>query len=114
MPYKDPNNFNALTVALMLVLAAWGGTVNYLTRIKRGTVHMFSFIELLGEMCISCFSGVLVYLIGASYNVPPLLLAAMVGVAGHAGGRTAFYLETVFNSKLDTLTKTIQKNEPKN
>lgn len=111
MPHKDPNNFGLLTIALMTVLAAWGGTVNYLTRIKKGVVETFSFIELLGEMCISCFSGVLVYLIGANYGVPPLLLAAMVGVAGHAGGRTAFYLETVFNSKLDTLTKTVRKDQ---
>src|SRR5690554_4698202 len=99
---------------LMCILAAWGGMVNYLTRIKRGAVAAFSVIELLGEMCISCFSGVLVYLIGVSYEVQPLLLAAMVAVAGHAGGRTAYYLEAVFNSKLDSLTKTIQKNDPKN
>lgn len=108
---KDPNGLNLLSIVLSCVLAGWGGFVNYLTRIKRGAVQCFSFVELLGEMCISCFSGVLVYLIGTNYGVPPLLLAAMVGVAGHAGGRTAFYLETVFNSKLDAMTKSVRKEQ---
>lgn len=96
---------------MMFVLAAWGGLVNYLTRVKRGAVQCFSVVELLGEMCISCFSGLLVYLIGENYGVPPLLLAAMVAVAGHAGGRTVFYLETLFNSRLDAMTKGIRKDQ---
>lgn len=109
MTIKDPNNLNALTIVMMIVLAAWGGLVNYLTRIKRGAVQSFSVVELLGEMCISCFSGMLVYLIGTNYGVPQLLLAAMVGVAGHAGGRTVFYLETVFNARLEAMAKSVRK-----
>lgn len=113
MPHKDPNNISVLAIVLMSCLALWGGTVNYLTRLRKGTVEKFSFIELVGEWCISGFSGILVYLIGANYGVPPLLLAAMVAVAGHAGGRTVFYLETVFHGKLDQLTAVVKKGQDK-
>ena len=110
MPYKDPNNFSYLTAFIMLVLALWGGAVNYIARVKKGAVEKFSLIELVGEFCISGFSGIVVYLIGANYEVRPLLLAAMVAVAGHAGGRTVFLLESVFHGKLESLTKQLKGN----
>ena len=42
-----------------IMLAIWGGTVNYLTRINRGNVQFFSFFELMGEWFISGFAGLL-------------------------------------------------------
>lgn len=98
-------------MVLMLVLALWGGLANYVYRIKAGAVQRFSFIELLGEWVISGFSGVMVYLLASHYHVEPLLTAAMVGVAGHAGARTTFYVERMFSRKLTNLTEKINKGQ---
>ena len=92
-----------------MILALWGGTVNYITRIKRGVVGKFSAIELLGEWCISGFSGLLVWLLCQNFGIPEYLTAAMVGVAGHAGGRTVFILERYLNRYLDNLTTKLKK-----
>lgn len=98
-----------MAFVLMLVLAMWGGLANYVYRIKTGAVQMFSFIELLGEWVISGFSGVMVYLIATHYHVEPLLVAAMVGIAGHAGARTIFFIERIGARKLTGLADRIHK-----
>lgn len=103
MPYKDPNNYNFITYAWMLFIACWGGVVNYISRLKKGVVKTFSFAELMGELTISAFSGVITYWICQSYEVEPLMTAVWVAISGHAGGRTVFVLEDFFNSKLDRL-----------
>lgn len=109
-PPDPETSANAFTYVLMFVLALWGGTVNYVTRIKSGAVLRFSFIEYIGELCISGFSGILVYLLAAHFETPPLLSAAMVGVAGHAGCRMIFIIERMFTQKLDGLTNKINRS----
>lgn len=94
---------------LMLGLAIWGGTVNYLSRIKRGVVARFSVLELLSEWVISGFSGFLVWLLCQNFGIDEYLTAAFVGIAGHAGGRTVFILENAFNKQLDALANKIHK-----
>lgn len=98
-----------ITFVMLMVLAMWGGLANYIYRIKSGAVQMFSFIELLGEWVISGFSGVMVYLLATHYNVEPLLVAAMVGIAGHAGARTIFFIERMSARKLTGLADRINK-----
>lgn len=102
---NDPKDANMLlTAGLMLVLAMWGGLVNYISRIKSGTVKTFSVVELLGEFVISGFSGFLVYLLAVHLGVDQLLTAVLVGIAGHAGGRTIFFIERAYASRFEALT----------
>lgn len=75
-----------------VVLALWGGTASYLSRMKQKKLP-FSLAELLGEWLISGFSGIMTALICASYGVDYYLTAALAGVAGHMGGRGVFMLE---------------------
>lgn len=103
MPFQDPSNIFAHI--WMLLVASWGATVNYISRIKRGTVTKFSLIEWLGELVIASFSGILTYWVCLYVHLDPLLTAAAVGVSGHAGGRTVYFFETVFNKKLEDIAK---------
>lgn len=91
MPEKDPMTYSLLTYAGVVALAGWGGVVNWVQRRKDG--RAFSFVELVGEICVSGFSGLLAFWICEHYEVAPLLTAPVVGVAGHLGSRTVFILE---------------------
>lgn len=77
------SSFGLLWLSL---LAIWGGTANYLARIKSSAVP-FSALELVGEWTISAFAGIITayvcYEMGFSFQ----MTAAMAGIAGHMGGR---------------------------
>ncbi|UAA38211.1 phage holin family protein [Paraneptunicella aestuarii] len=105
MPMNDPNNYNVLTYFWMLFIASWGGAVNYISRVKRGVVSKFSFLELMGELVISGFSGVLTFWLCEAMSVEPLFTAACVGIAGHAGGRTVYFLEQIMIKRLEKIAK---------
>lgn len=83
-----------------VALAAWGGTVSYLSRLKRYKLT-FSFIELMGEWAISGFAGLITAYACAANDVSYPLTAALSGIAGHMGGRAIHILETRFFGKGD-------------
>lgn len=81
-----------------LVLAIWGGTVNYIRRVKRNEAK-FSVYELVGEWAISAFAGIITALICQEMEIRPLMTYALVAVAGHLGGRSIDTFETLFTKK---------------
>ena len=82
-----------------LFLAAWGGAVSYISRVKKGKTA-FSIIEMVGECAISGFSGVMTAYICASANINFFLTAFLVGVAGHMGGRAIAMMEQTAGAKI--------------
>lgn len=83
-----------------ILLALWGGTVNYLSRIKQGKVEVFSFAELVGEWAISGFAGLLTTYICIEMELSWHMTAFFTGIAGHLGGRAIFIFESYFKDKL--------------
>ena len=75
-----------------VLLAVWGGTVSYISRIRRGN-FTFSFVELVGEWTISAFAGVMTALICQEMEFSLLLTSAFAGMSGHMGGRAVYMLE---------------------
>ena len=88
----------SLSYLWFVALAAWGGTVNYLSRRKRDKLA-FSFVELMGEWAISGFAGLITAYACAANDVSYPLTAALSGVAGHMGGRAIYMLEVRFFGK---------------
>ena len=82
-----------------LALAIWGGTVNYLSRLKQGKVEVFSFAELVGEWAISGFAGLLTAYICIEMQLSWHMTTFFTGIAGHLGGRAIFIFENYFKSK---------------
>lgn len=101
-------DLNWFAVAMMFVLSVWGGTVNYLGRIKSGVIKRFDLLELIVELAICSFAGVTVGLIAFSFNVNPLMTFALVGVAGHAGGRTVYFMDRIFQKRLSSISKKLK------
>jgi hypothetical protein len=107
MPWSNlPNgagDVNLFTCVLAVLLSLWGGFINYLGRIRQGAMR-FSLVELAIELAISSFAGLTVGLMALSLHVSPLMTLAMAGLAGHAGGRTVFFLDRWYKRRLRSLT----------
>lgn len=94
MPEKDPTNYGILTYGWVLALSAWGGLAAWIRKRNEGTARPFNFMELVGEIFISAFAGLITFFLGESAGINPLITAALVGISGHMGSRAIFLLES--------------------
>jgi len=95
---KDPLTYATVTYAWVVLLSIWGGVAGYIRRFKRD--QRFSLVELIGELCISAFVGVLTFFLCEAANIPPVMSAAFVGISGHMGSRAIFLIEQLFVSRI--------------
>lgn len=82
-----------------MTLAIWGGTVRYLTQIRKDG-KAFKFAELMIEWYVSGFSGVLSGYLCYELEVSWATTCFVVGISGHMGGRALSLLETKVKSIL--------------
>lgn len=84
--------------AWFVLLALWGGTANYIARVRRDGMP-FSVLELIGEWSISGFAGLITAYLCMHLDMPFPLIAVFTGIAGHMGGRAISLLEKYFSTK---------------
>ncbi len=87
-----------------VILAAWGGTVNYINR-RKSDKSPFSIVELIGEWVISGFSGLITAFICQEMDISFMYTAAAAGVAGHMGGRGIYLLEQLIQKRIGLNSK---------
>ena len=109
MPEKDPTTWAAGTWALAIAMAVGGGIVNWYTRLRRGHVRVFNFIELFGEIFASGLVGLGTFMGLAGLEQPVGVCAAGAGIAGHMGTRLLFALERAAELRIDSFTKKSNK-----
>lgn len=81
---------------LALVLAFWGGVSKYLFRLRRTQDMRFKLAELISESVTSSFSGIVCALLTQEYITDSfIVILAVAGLAGHAGGRALFIVESL-------------------
>ncbi len=90
---KDPMSYEMATWAWVGVLSAWGGISSYVRKLRLGVVTRFSLVEIIGEVVISGFVGVVTFFICETSGIPQLLSAAIIGISAHMGSRAIFVLE---------------------
>ena len=100
MPEKDPTSYELITYGWVIALSCWGGVANYIRKVKAGQAEKFSVLEIVGEVVISGFTGVLTFWLCELSAFPPLLTAALVGVSGHMGSRAIALLEDNFKRRM--------------
>lgn len=98
---KDPFGYSVVTYVWVLLLAIWGGVVNFIQRLKRGEAKAHNIVELIGEVVISAFVGVVTFYLCELSNFPQVLTAALVAISGHMGTRALF----VFESAIEKIIK---------
>jgi hypothetical protein len=100
-PEKTITGYALLTYAWVLALSTWGGMVNYLSKIRMGHIARFNITELIGDMFISGFTGVLTFWMCEAAGFNELTTAVFVGISGHMGARMIGKLEKVMSRKFD-------------
>lgn len=109
MPEKDPTNASIFGMvvahAWVLLLSALGGAVSYVHRVRTGMTRRFNLPELVGDMFISGFVGIITFYLCEWARFDKLLTAALVGIAGHMGSRALFLMEKIIERKIDGLLR---------
>jgi len=101
---KDPLGYSVVTYAWVLLLSVWGGVVNFIQRLKRGEAKAHNIVELIGEVVISAFVGIVTFYLCELSAFPQILTAALVAVSGHMGTRSLFFFEGVLEKIIKNKT----------
>jgi len=105
MPHKDPQNYSFLTYAWVFAMAMLGGVAHNVKKLKDGTLARFSFSELIGDLIISGFLGVVTFFLCEYVELDRMLTAALIGMSAHQGTRGIYFLEEIVARRFKLETK---------
>lgn len=87
------NNLPYLTT---LILSFWGGTVNYITRLRNKKLS-FNFKELALDLVVSGFAGFLTFLLCRHASISESMSAVLIAISGHMGTRAILGFEFLYS-----------------
>lgn len=90
---------SVFTMFWVLTLSTWGGIAGYVRKLKQGMTKRFSLTELIGEIVISSFVGVITYFLCKSSGFDETITAAIIGVSSHMGSRAIYLIEILVRKK---------------
>ncbi len=90
---------SVFTACWVLIISMWGGVAGYIRKIKQGVTKRFSITELLGEIVVSSFVGVITYFLCKSSGIDGMISAAIIGLSGHMGSRAIYMIEVFMRKK---------------
>lgn len=99
----------ALSWLLLILLSLWGGWASFVRKMREGHVRAWNIAELIGELVISGFTGVVTAHLCDYIHAPMPLKYALVGIMAHMGSRALFKLESVANTKFSLPADTARK-----
>ena len=82
-----------LTYAWVFGLAMLGGAASFVRRVRSGESKYSNIVELVGELVISAFAGLVTFFLCQSSKLDPMLTAAFIAISGHMGTRIIFMFE---------------------
>lgn len=92
---KDPLAYQWLTYAWVIFISLWAGIANYFYRLKDAESKKFLLFELMSDITISGFVGMITFFFCESSALDPMLSAAIIGISAHMGSRGLFLIERV-------------------
>lgn len=102
---KGPLDYSLKQYGLTLAIALLGGLVSWLAKVRKGDASPWNVMQLVGELCTSAFAGLMAFWLCEWSGAPPLLSAALTGIAGHMGTRAIStfeqFAEKRFGVKVD-------------
>jgi hypothetical protein len=112
-PTSPGLDFDAmLSWAIVIGLSIWAGVVSFMRKLNEGQSRPFNIRELIGEVTVSGFTGVLTAYLCAAVGVHGPMQFALAGIAAHMGSRWLFKLEAVLNRKFDLPADPAPAKEP--
>lgn len=100
MPHRDPQNYSFITYLWVFAMAMLGGVANNVKKIKDGTLKRFSFSELVGDLIISGFLGIVTFFLCEYAGLDRMLTAALIGMSAHQGTRGIYFIEELIARQL--------------
>lgn len=82
-----------LTYAWVFGLAMLGGAASFVRRVRSGQSKYSNIIELIGELVVSAFAGLVTFFLCRSAGFDEMLTAAFIAISGHMGTRIIFIFE---------------------
>lgn len=102
---KDPTAYPLSQYGFILALSLLGGVASWYGKVKKGELQASNLNSLVGELTTSALAGLLSFYICEWRDVPPVLTAAIVGVAGHMGTRGISILEEIAQRYIERKAK---------
>jgi hypothetical protein len=99
VPEKTVLDYPAWTILWVGGLSILGGIAHYIRRVNSGLAHKFSIRELIGELFISGFAGLMTFFMCDASHLDIRMTAVAVGMAGHMGSHAIFIIEQYLKSK---------------
>jgi hypothetical protein len=90
---KTPLSLSLAQYGVMLGTAILGGMVGWWIKVRRGELSPWSLSNLIGEMVISAFCGLLTFWVCTAYDVPELMAGTFCGMAGLMGAKGLDWVE---------------------
>ena len=107
MPHKEPQNYSHITYLWVFAMSMLGGVSHNIKKLRDGTLARFSFSELIGDLIISGFLGIVTFFFCEYEDLDHLLTAALIGMSAYQGTRGIYFIEELIvrKFKLDTEKK---------
>ena len=102
MPEKTPfftTIADLLTYAWVFGLAMLGGAASFVRRVRSGESKYSNIVELIGELVVSAFAGLVTFFLCQSAAFDEMLTAAFIAISGHMGTRIIFIFEAYLVKK---------------
>ena len=90
---KTPLSYSLSEYGVVLATALLGGVASWFMKVRRGEILVWNLSALIGELCVSAFAGLLAFWLCEWLEIKPLLTAAIVAMAGHAGAKGISWAE---------------------
>lgn len=100
-----------LTYAWVFGLAMLGGAASFVRRVRSGQAKYSNLIELIGELVVSAFAGLVTFFLCQSSKLDPMLTAAFIAISGHMGARIIFMFEAYLLKRFGINTNEDLKND---
>lgn len=100
MPEKDPTTYSLLTYLWVLGVAAFGGVVSYIRKMRSGQSDQFFVMEFIGEITIAAFTGLVTFWLCEAADLEQPLTAALVAISGNMGIRAIALFEDSIKRRL--------------
>lgn len=84
-----------LPYLLTVFFAAWGGAVNHVSTLRK-LKKKFALKDLLQDLLISAFAGLITYHFCKSSSISDHMAAVLIGISGHMGTRAVNGFEVLF------------------
>ena len=100
-----------LTYAWVFGLAMLGGAASFVRRVRSGQARYSNIVELVGELVVSAFAGLVTFFLCQSSKLDPMLTAAFIAISGHMGTRIIFMFEAYLLKRFGINTNEDLKND---